>query len=147
MPRRYNLARFILVGVVVLGLALLMVGADPSAQIVFSSNREGNYEIYVIDADGGQPRNLTKDIGGDYSPSWSPDGKHIAFVSNRDGNSEIYVINTEGRRHPRRLTNNNHDDIDPAWFDPTFAVEVAPAAVAPAGKKLTLCGWFKQVDR
>ena len=114
--------------------------------IAFSSNRNGNYEIYVMNADGGQPRNLTKDIDGDYSPSWSPDDKRIVFSSNRNGNSEIYVINTDGRRDPRRLTNNSHDDTDPAWFDPTFAVEVAPFAVAPAAKKLTLWGSLKQVD-
>ena len=71
----------------------------------------------------------------------------IAFASNRDGNYEIYVINTEGRRDQRRLTHNNHDDIDPVWFDPTFAVEVAPFAVAPAGKKLTLWGSLKQVNK
>ena len=67
----------------------------------------------------------------------------IAFVSERDGNKEIYVMDTDGKNQ-QRLTNNRHDDVDPAWFDPAFA---SAFAVAPAGKKLTMWGWFKQVDR
>ena len=110
-------------------------------RIAFSSNRDGNWEIYVMNADGGQQRNCTKDIRGD-DPSWSPDGKRIVFVSERDGNKEIYVINADGRRDPRRLTKNLHDDADPAWYDPAFAF-----AVSPAGKKFTMWGWLKQVDR
>ena len=191
MHRRCNFAYFLLAGVV-LCLTPLMVDAGPPAQIAFSSNRDGNYEIYVMDADGknqrkltngsfdnwapswspdGEPivfasnregfgsseifvmnadgknrQRLTGNRQNDLFPSWSPDGERIAFVSRREGNSEIYVINTESRRDQRRLTHNNHDDIDPVWFDPTFAVEVAPFAVAPAGKKLTLWGSLKQVD-
>ena len=47
---RYNLTHLILVGIVVLGQTLLTV--DVEAQIVFSSNRDGNPEIYVMDIDG-----------------------------------------------------------------------------------------------
>ena len=69
----------ILAGVVVLGLALLMVSVDAQAQIAFSSNRDGNFinfEIYVMDADGGNPRRLTNNNPfPDDDPSWSPDGK------------------------------------------------------------------------
>jgi hypothetical protein len=95
MHRRYNLVHFLLSSIVVLGLTLLMVGADPQAQIAFTSERDGHRQIYVMDGNGGQPRNLT---------------------------------------------NNPHDDTDPAWFNPAFAV-------APAGKKFTMWGWFKQVDQ
>ena len=117
---------------------------DPSwspdgKRIAFTSDRDGNKEIYVMNTDGGQQRNCTKDMHGD-NPSWSPDGKRIVFVSERDGNKEIYTINADGRRDPRRLTKNRHNDTDPAWYNPAFAV-------TPAGKKFTIWGWLKQLSR
>ena len=63
----------------------------------------------------------------------------IAFVSERDGLRQTYVMDADGG-NPQRLTNSRRNDIDPIWFDPTLAV-------APAGKKLTMWGWLKQVDR
>ena len=59
MQRRHNLAHFILVGVVVLGLTPLMVCVDAQAQIAFASDRAGNWEIYVMDPDRKIPRRLT----------------------------------------------------------------------------------------
>jgi len=41
-------------------------------RIVFSSRRDGNFEIYVMNADGSSPVNLTNDPGGDISPTWAP---------------------------------------------------------------------------
>ena len=65
-------------------------------KIAFVSNRDGNDEIYVMDAFGGNPINLTNHPSRDREPSWSPDGSKIAFVSDRDGNNEIYVMNADG---------------------------------------------------
>ena len=110
-------------------------------RIAFTSNRDGNLKIYVMNTDGGQQRNCTKDMPGD-DPSWSPDGKRIIFVSERDGNKEIYTINADGRRDPRRLTKNRHDDTDPAWYNPAFAL-----TVASAGKKSMVWGRLKQFSR
>ena len=115
-------------------------------RIAFGSWREGNTDIYVMNADGENPRRLTRNAAPDWGPSWSPDGKRIAFVSGRDGNWDIYVMNADGPRWVRRLTKDGSDDMDPAWFTPALAAEVAPFAVAPAGKKLTRWGWLKQVD-
>jgi hypothetical protein len=53
-------------------------------------------------------------------------------------------MNADGVRQVRRLTKDGSDDTDPAWFDPAF---VPVFAVSPAGKKFTMWGWFKQVDR
>lgn len=72
--------------------------------IAFTSNRDGNQEIYVIDADGEGLRRLTNAAGSDANPAFSPKGDRIAFESNRDGTPEIYVMNADGGE-PTRLTN------------------------------------------
>ncbi|RKU08782.1 hypothetical protein C6502_14510, partial [Candidatus Poribacteria bacterium] len=77
MHRRDNLAHFILVSVVILGLTPLMVCVDAQARIAFMSDRDWNWEIYVMDNHGGNQRNLTNNPGDDKYPSWSPDGKRI----------------------------------------------------------------------
>jgi len=64
--------------------------------IAFVSYRDGNAEIYVMNADGSSQMNLTGNTARDHAPAWSPDGRHIAFVSDRDGNGEIYVMNVDG---------------------------------------------------
>ena len=123
MHRRANLAHLILAGVIVLGLMLLMVCVEAKARIAFASDREGNYEIYVMTADGGDLRRLTNNRATDHSPSWSPDGKRIVFMSARDGHIdanhgsptfEIYVMAADGG-NPQNLTNNPHYDMSPSW--------------------------------
>ena len=122
MQRRDKLTYMILASVVVLGLTLLMVCVDAQARIAFVSDRDGNWEIYVMDADGGNPGRLTNHRGVDSSPSWSPDGKRIAFVSDRDGhlnirgrsNYEIYVMDADGGSQ-QNLTNDPNNDSSPSW--------------------------------
>ncbi len=109
-----NFAYSILVRCLVLGLALLMIGVQVGAQIAFTSYRDGNAEIYVMDADGSNLRNLTRNPARDYAPAWSPDGGRIAFTSDRDGNWEIYVMDANGR-NLRNLTKNASTDDAPSW--------------------------------
>ena len=112
-------------------------------RIAFSSDRKGdlqNFEIYVMDADGGNEQRLTENRVDDSSPSWSPDGEQIAFsFVDRDRNVEIYVIDADGG-NPQNLTNNPHGDGSPAWLNSPFSVSLA-------GKKFTMWGRLKQVDR
>ena len=111
-------------------------------RIAFASDRKGdfeNFEIYVMDADGGNQQRLTENRKNDWSPSWSPDGERIVFWSRRDGNGEIYVMDADGG-NLQNLTNNPHSDASPAWFN-------SPFSVSPAGKKFTMWGWLKQIDR
>jgi dipeptidyl aminopeptidase/acylaminoacyl peptidase len=87
-------------------------GAD--GKIAFQSNRDGNFEVYVMNADGSHQIRLTDHRGFDGDPSWSPDGQRIAFRSNRDGNAEIYLMNADGT-DPTRLTHDRAFDGRPAW--------------------------------
>src|SRR3954447_18523154 len=48
-------------------------------KIAFASNRDGNYEIYIMDTEGGGQTRLTMSPGNDQWPTWSPDGQTIAF--------------------------------------------------------------------
>lgn len=85
-----------------------------SGKIVFQSDRDGDWEIYVLDIDGGHLVQLTDNSAADEYPVWSPDGQQIAFKSNRDGNFDIYVMNADGTNQ-RRVTNHPANDEDPAW--------------------------------
>lgn len=67
-------------------------------KIVFTSMRDGDQEIYVADADGGNARRITRARGYDGGPFFSPDGRRIVYRSDRagNGNLQIYVNNLEG---------------------------------------------------
>jgi Tol biopolymer transport system component/outer membrane protein assembly factor BamD (BamD/ComL family) len=83
-------------------------------RIAFTSDRDGNDEIYVMNADGSGLVNLTNHDANDRKPSWSPDGTHIAFASDRNGAYGIYVMEADGGG-VTRLTSNLADDDHPAW--------------------------------
>ena len=91
----------VLVAVIVVGLRVysLSAGESTSGRIAFVSDRDGDNEIYVMNADGSGLVQLTENDSNDSSPAWSPDGKRIAFVSDRDNDvksHDIYVMNADG---------------------------------------------------
>ena len=69
-------------------------------------------DIYIVDSQGGNVKQLTTNTSYDYTPVWSPDGKTIAFSSDRNGNFDIYVISPEGGV-PRRVT--THSAKETPW--------------------------------
>jgi Tol biopolymer transport system component len=83
--------------------------------IAFASSRSGNWEIWVCDSDGANPRQLTYSNGPPtFTPRWSPDGRKIAFTLNVGGHEAIYVVGIEGGR-PRRLTTVVSNNVAPSW--------------------------------
>ena len=88
--------------------------------IAFVSDRDGDYEIYLMTlpgsgGEGREIRQVSNNEADDIVPEWSPDGSQIAFSSDRDGNHEIYLIDVESALElredytPTRLT---HDDAE-----------------------------------
>ena len=73
------------------------------ARILFSSTRDGNEEIYVMNADGSEAARLTENTVADHSPRWSADGSSVVFVSRRDIYDQVYEMSPDGSA-PRRIT-------------------------------------------
>lgn len=89
----------------------------PNGRLAFAASRDGNTEIYTVNADGSHPVNLTSNPAADEAPVFSPDGSKIAFASNRAGAStkfDVWVMDWNGA-NLRRLTTSTGDDYDPAW--------------------------------
>lgn len=105
--------------------------ADGKTKIVFTSLRDGNREIYVMDRGGRNQKRVTVNRITDVQPTWSPDGKKIAFVSNRNqGYFQIWVMDADGG-NPVRLTNGVRD-VKPDW--------------SPDGKKIAYGGILHPKD-
>lgn len=88
------------------------VVAPGPGRIAFQSNRDGNSEIYSMNADGTGVVRLTDDPAVDQTPNWSPDGARIAFASSRGGGLHIYTMNEDGSSvmaMPARF------EASPAW--------------------------------
>jgi Tol biopolymer transport system component len=84
-------------------------------KIAFTSERDGNREIYVMNAkDGSGQTRLTWEPTDDRDPTWSSDGTKIAFTSERDGNNEIYSMDANGALQTN-LTKNPATDEGPAF--------------------------------
>jgi TolB protein len=69
-------------------------------KIVFNSTRDGNDEVYIMNADGSSQLRLTSSPGADAEPDFTASGK-IVFFSERDGIRQIYVMNADGTGQTR----------------------------------------------
>jgi hypothetical protein len=84
------------------------------SRIAFASDRDGDWNIYVMNADGSAPKRVTRSPGVDRNPSWSPDGKRLAFESNRNGDFDICVVGRGGAGE-RVLVERSGNDLEPLW--------------------------------
>ena len=81
-------------------------------RVAFASRRRGNFDIYVMRADGAGTIRLTSAAADESSPSWSPDGKRIVYQ--RGNPSELWVMEADGSV-ARKLARLDASEHDPAW--------------------------------
>ena len=110
---------------VILTLLVLNIGISPvfakaptTPKILFTSSRDGNSEIYMMNPDGSEQVNLTQHPDGDRGAAWSPTGEQILFASDRQGTHvwDLYVMDADGsnvRRVFKRKAKGRRDS--PAW--------------------------------
>lgn len=111
--------------------------ADVSADgrwLAFDSDRNGNPDLYVMPAAGGEARQLTTDPAGDFSADWSPDGRRIVFHSLRGGSRDIYTVEADGT-NLRQWTSGPGEELDADWAPDgeTIVFEVLGGASARHG--------------
>ena len=99
-------------------------------------------DIFTVDSNGGQARQLTTNPAYDYMPVWSPDGSQIAFASNREGSFDVYVVEAKGGT-PRRLTTNSSKELPVAWKDNSHVL--FQTALLPSAESIVFSGSYSQV--
>ena len=87
------------------------------ARMAFASTHSGNWDIYLVNADGTGWQRLTSHPAPDWHPAWSPDGKWIAFASGRSGSGDLYVVRNDGTELSQ-LTESPTPEDDPSWRPP-----------------------------
>lgn len=85
-------------------------------EIVYSTQRNGQFDIHIMDLDGLNDRQITSGLDENYAPALSPDGGQIVFTSTFGPGPEqnVWLVNSDGS-NPRQLTFSDFDDIDPIW--------------------------------
>ncbi len=101
------------------GILPLFAKAPTTPKILFTSARDGNYEIYSMNPDGSEQVNLTQHRANDMSAVWSPTGEQILFVSDRDGNRffedrDLYLMDPDGS-NVRRVFKREASRLDATW--------------------------------
>jgi TolB protein len=102
-------------------------------KVAFASNRSGNMDIWVTNADGTGARQLTTTRAAETAPCWSPTGQEIAFTSSRTGTPQLWIMGADGLNVRRLTTVGNYNDAC-AWNPgaPQFS-EIAYTARLEAG--------------
>ncbi len=96
-----------------------------STRVTAACGKVGQREIYIMDVDGENRVQVTKNGAVNVSPSWSPDGTQIVFTSYAKYFPEIFVASTDGKGKPKRVTYNNSMNITPVWAPDSSGIAVA----------------------
>ena len=118
MERTLVLCVFSLILLLSVGICAISAKAPTTPKILFSSTRDGNREVYMMNPDGSEQVNLTQHPAHDISAVWSPTGDQILFVSDRQrkGVWDLYLMDPDGsnvRRVFKRKTKT--DKTSPTW--------------------------------
>jgi TolB protein len=109
-------------------------------RIAFESDADGDMEIYVMDADGGDVRQVTRNAVHDEGPVFSPDGTRIVFTRGPDNaDGDIWTMNADGSGE-RQLTTSPGRDESPDWQplpDPAPTPSASPTPTAPSTPSAT----------
>lgn len=98
------------------GNDLAPIFSPDGKRIVFESNRDGNSEIYVMNVDGSNQRNISNSPStNDQGPIWSPDGKQVLFYSGRAGNWDLFLVSADGQNLVNLTNTPNIDEQEPSW--------------------------------
>lgn len=88
-----------------------------SDELAFVATESGNDEIWVINKDGSNVRQLThNEWEWDKHPTWSPNGQSIVFYSNRTGNTQLWIMNKDGSEQRLLMDWTPFNDWDPVWI-------------------------------
>ena len=105
-----------------LARALKLVELPPpriQPRIAFTSNRDGDHEIFVMNDDGSSQVQLTHNENGDFSPEWSPERSQLVYTGvpeSNSSNTEIFVVDADGTTASRRLTYSGGEySTSPEW--------------------------------
>lgn len=90
-------------------------GSAAGSQVAFASNRDGQWDLYVLDLESGDTTRLTQTAEYDAAPSLSPDGQYVVFESYIEGNLEIIIRDLKGEMAPINLSKHPAADFRPAW--------------------------------
>lgn len=83
-------------------------------QLAFASNRDGNWDLYLMKPGQEGVRRLTEHPADDLYPAWSKDGQRLAFTSRRDGNADIYILDPSANSL-QRVTKHPSEEWAPVW--------------------------------
>lgn len=86
------------------------------SKIAFNTNRDGTWEIYVMNSDGSNPTRLTHSAGS-WFPSWSPDGSRIVYCSKGSGHTRpsISIMNADGSNMYELIQDDENSLWRPTW--------------------------------
>ena len=95
-------------------ICIVRAKAPTTPKILFTSTRDGNYEVYVMNPDGSEQVNLTQHHAADLSATWSPTGEQILFVSDRNDVRDLYLMDSDGS-NVRRVFGKSTRRYGPTW--------------------------------